>query len=102
MAEALDNVSAPAALAINGQAIAAYPQITTTALERGWEFVGHSFTQKNMQNVDDEAGDIASTAKAIEAATGVAPRGWLGPSLTETWNTPELLKEAEHPATAVP
>lgn len=92
MAEALDSVGAPAALAINGQAIETYPQITTAALQRDWEFVGHGFTQKNMQKVEDEAGDIAATADAIEKATGRRPRGWLGPGLTETWKTPEHVK----------
>ena len=33
------------------------------------------------------------TTKAIKKATGKPPRGWLGPGLTETWETPDLLKE---------
>ena len=32
-------------------------------------------------------------AAAIKKATGKHPRGWLGPGLTETWETPDLLKE---------
>ena len=30
---------------------------------------------------------------AIREFTGKAPRGWLGPGLTETWETPDLLVE---------
>jgi len=30
---------------------------------------------------------------AIREATGHSPRGWLGPGLTETWETPDLLAE---------
>ena len=31
--------------------------------------------------------------EAIEAATGRRPLGWLGPALSETFNTPALLAE---------
>lgn len=89
--DALDDVGVPAALAINGKAIETYPQITRAALERNWEFIGHGYTQKNMQKVEDEEADIKATTQAIAAATGTPPRGWLGPGLTETWNTPEII-----------
>jgi peptidoglycan/xylan/chitin deacetylase (PgdA/CDA1 family) len=46
-----------------------------------------------MQKVADERGDIRSTAAAIRDFTGRHPRGWLGPGLTETWETPDLLVE---------
>ena len=47
-----------------------------------------------MPAVFDEAEAIRLTGEAIKAFTGKAPRGWLGPGLTETWHTPDLLKEA--------
>jgi peptidoglycan/xylan/chitin deacetylase (PgdA/CDA1 family) len=56
--------------------------------------MGHGFTQQNMQKVEDEAGDIARTTEVIAQYTGRPPRGWLGPGLTETWETPDLLVEA--------
>ena len=31
--------------------------------------------------------------EAITKATGKPPRGWLGPGLTETWQTPDVLVE---------
>jgi allantoinase len=89
----LDNHHIPGVLAINGSAITTYPAITAAAIERGWEFVGHGFGQKNMQKVADERADIADTTKAIITATGTRPRGWLGPGLTETWETPDILVE---------
>jgi allantoinase len=46
-----------------------------------------------MQAVENEREDIEKTTAAIKAFTGKAPRGWLGPGLTETWNTPDLLAE---------
>ncbi len=91
--EAFDEFSITAALAINGTAVAAYPQIAEAAHTRGWEFIGHGFTQRNMQKVEDERLDIRRTADAIRACTGRTPRGWLGPGLTETWETPDILVE---------
>jgi allantoinase len=89
-----DEFKLPAVLAINGSAIAAYPAIVQAALARHWEFIGHGFTQRSMQKVPDEAFDIRRTREVIAAATGTPPRGWLGPGLTETWETPDLLAEA--------
>ena len=88
-----DEFGIPVVLAINGSALAAYPPIVRAARERGWEFMGHGFTQRNMQKVANERADIRKTREAIAKATGTPPRGWLGPGLTETWETPDLLAE---------
>jgi peptidoglycan/xylan/chitin deacetylase (PgdA/CDA1 family) len=93
MLEVFDDFRIPAVLAINGSAIARYTAIVEAAVARNWEFIGHGFSQKNMQKVADERADIRETAAAIRGATGVGPRGWLGPGLTETWETPDLLAE---------
>jgi allantoinase len=88
-----DEFELPAALAINGSALAAYPPIVEAALARKWEFMGHGFTQRNMQKVENEREDIRRTAEVIAKVSGKRPRGWLGPGLTETWETPDLLVE---------
>ena len=93
MLEVLDRFQIRAVLAINGGAIRAYGSIARAALERGWEFMGHGFGQKNMQKVSDERADIAKTTDVIRAFSGSRPRGWLGPGLTETWETPDILVE---------
>jgi len=91
--EVFDEFQIPAVLAINGAAVRTYEAISRAAQKRGWEFIGHGFTQKNMQKVPDEREDIVRTRDAIRDYTGRAPRGWLGPGLTETWNTPDILAE---------
>src|SRR5712672_1443370 len=93
MLEVFDDFHIPAVLAINGSAIARYQPIVRAARERNWEFIGHGFSQKNMQKVENERDDIRRTSAAIREATGKSPRGWLGPGLTETWETPDLLAE---------
>ena len=91
MLEVLDRLKIRAVLAINGTAVKSYEAISRAALERSWEFMGHGYTQRNMQAVENEAEDIRRTTAAIKDFTGKAPRGWLGPGLTETWHTPDLL-----------
>jgi len=93
MLEVLDHFRIRAVLAINGSAIRRYEPIARAALERRWEFIGHGFTQQNMQKVGDERVAIRKTATAIRDFAGRPPRGWLGPGLTETWETPDLLIE---------
>ena len=91
--EIFDAFAIPVVLAINGSALAAYPQIVRAAVERKWEFMGHGFTQRNLQKVADERADIRKVREVIAKATGKPPRGWLGPGLTETWQTPDVLAE---------
>jgi len=93
LVELFDEFAIPTVLAINGSALAAYPPIVRAAVERKWEFTGHGFTQRNMQKVENERADIRRTRDAIAQATGTKPRGWLGPGLTETWETPDILAE---------
>lgn len=91
--EIFDDLKVKSALAINGCAIEAYKPISEAARDRGWEFLAHGYTQLNMQKVADEAADIARTTEAIRSFTGKQPLGWVGPGLTETWNTPDILAD---------
>ena len=91
--QVLDRLKIRCVLAINGSAIQTYEPISRAALERGWEFIGHGFSQKSMQKIPDERADIVKTTELIREFTGRAPRGWLGPGLVETWETPDILAE---------
>jgi peptidoglycan/xylan/chitin deacetylase (PgdA/CDA1 family) len=91
--EVFDQLGIKAVLALNGSCIKTYAPIAEAARDRGWEFLGHGFIQKNMQKVENEREAIRQTAEAIKAFTGKRSRGWLGPGLTETWETPDLLAE---------
>src|SRR5438309_8255152 len=70
MLKIFDEFAVPGVLAINGSAIETYLPIAQAALDRKWEFMGHGFSQKNMQKVEDEALDIRKTTDAIKAFTG--------------------------------
>jgi peptidoglycan/xylan/chitin deacetylase (PgdA/CDA1 family) len=79
--------------ALNGNVCNSYPRIAEAALDEGWEFMGHGFVQGPMHRLDDQRGAIRSTIEAIRGFTGSAPRGWESPGLTETYETPDLLRE---------
>src|SRR6186713_173514 len=73
-----DDFKIPGVMNINGVAVQAYPDIVKACLDRKWEFVGHGFTQRNLQKVENERADIRRSAEVLEKATGQRPRGWLG------------------------
>ncbi|MGO9698803.1 MAG: polysaccharide deacetylase family protein, partial [Xanthobacteraceae bacterium] len=93
MLEVLDRLEIKAVLCLNGACLESYAPIAEAARERQWEFLGHGFIQKNMQKVENERDAIRRTTEAVAAFTGKRPRGWLGPGLTETWETPDILAE---------
>jgi len=94
MKAALDQRNIKAVLCINGAVVDRYPRICEAALEAGWEFMGHNIVQKPMQAMENEEEAINRTVAVIKTFTGSKPRGWMGPGLTETHNTPELLVKA--------
>jgi allantoinase len=81
-------------LSINGSVCDAYPRVAGAAHEAGWEFMGHGLIQVPTHLVDNQRSMIADTLERIRAFTGQACEGWLGPGLTETLETPDLLAEA--------
>ncbi len=92
--EALDRHGIRATLSINGSVCDVYPRVAGAARDAGWEFMAHSHIQKPMHLLDDERAAIRATIETIEKFTGKLPRGWLGPGLTETFETADFLAEA--------
>ncbi len=81
-------------LSINGSVIGAYPRVAAAARDAGWEFMGHGWVQVPTHKMPDQRDAITRTVKTITDFTGRACHGWLGPGLTETLETPDLLAEA--------
>ncbi len=84
----------PASTSINAGVVDAYPASAEAMLQAGWEFIGHGFQQRSMQSEDDEASLIQAALDKLEAFTGTKTRGWLSPGLTESLDTPDILKAA--------
>jgi peptidoglycan/xylan/chitin deacetylase (PgdA/CDA1 family) len=96
IADALDSLGMRATVALNSGVCQAFPQAIEQMKKRGWEFMGHGITNsKTLANLslDEERQTIREVLRTIEQATGEKPRGWLGPGLTETVNTPDVLAE---------
>jgi allantoinase len=81
-------------LSINARVCEDYIRVAQAALEAGWEFMGHAYEQMPIHLVDDQKAMIERSVGIIERFTGEKPVGWLGPGLTQTEETPELLAAA--------
>jgi len=81
-------------LATNARVCLDYPRVAQACKDAGWEFMGHSFEQGPIHNENDQPAMIERTLSTIEQFTGKRPVGWLGPGLTETYDTPDYLAAA--------
>ena len=81
-------------LSINARVCLDYPRVAHACKDAGWEFMGHSFEQGAIHKEEDQAAMIARSMDTLEKFTGKRPLGWLGPGLTQTYETPELLAAA--------
>ncbi len=81
-------------LSINARVCEDYPRVAQEAKDLGWEFMGHAYEQGPIHKVEDQRGMIFKSMDVIEKFTGTRPVGWLGPGLTQTLDTPDLLAEA--------
>ena len=94
--ESLDRHGIRPSVLLNTAVIEHHPQIVAAGLERDWAWLAHGRTNSTLHTglaVDEERQLLAEIVDAIVEATGRAPRGWMGPGLTETHHTPELLAQ---------
>jgi allantoinase len=84
----------PGTVALNSEVGRYYPRIMEAAVKLGWEFMGHGETNSTLltgMTKEAENACITETKRMIESYGGKM-QGWLGPGLTETWETLDLLK----------
>jgi allantoinase len=81
-------------LALNARVCEDYTRVAEEARREGWEFMGHAYDQMPMHRHDDQKSMIYRSMDILEKFTGRRPVGWLGPGLTQTCETPDLLAEA--------
>lgn len=95
--ELLDQLELPASVLANSEMYYYAPQLLAAFRTRGDEMVGHGRTNSERQGDMDEAGEadlIREVAETIRRHEGAAPKGWLGPWISESAATPDLLQEA--------
>lgn len=96
MIDMFDRLGVQPTAILNSDVVEQHPPIITAGLERGWAWVAHGTNNSTWQvgmSPDEEKAHIATVADIIEAGTGTRPRGWLGPSLTATAETNNILAE---------
>jgi allantoinase len=93
MLEATKRLEVATSMTLNGSVGDFYPGVVEACVHAGWDPVGHGYYQVPLNLVDDERAEIRHTLDAIEKQTGMRPKGWLGPGLQETFDTPDILAE---------
>jgi len=95
--EILERQGFVATAALNSEVCLHYPEIITEGNRLGWEWMAHGPTNSMLFTGMPEEAErpiIAEVLGTIARHTGKKSRGWLGPALTETANTLDLLAEA--------
>ena len=92
--DALDELGIVPSLSINARVCLDYERVARAARDSGWEFMGHSYDQRPTHAEPDQRATIQKAVKVIRDYPGRQPVGWLGPGLTETLDSPDLLAEA--------
>lgn len=92
-----DELSMPVTLLVNSEVYAGSPGVIEAFRGGPHEIAAHGRTNSEAQGLLDEAGERALIAEAtgvIARHEGKPPAGWLGPWLSESAVTPDLLHEA--------
>ena len=85
-------------VACNGAIAERYPQVIADVVQAGHEIIAHSTDMNGTiatgLPVDQERALIARSLDALERVSGTRPRGWLSIGRSQSWDTPDLLREA--------
>jgi allantoinase len=95
--DAFDALGLPMAALANSALYDYAPQLVAACRARGDEIVGHGRTNAERQGILDETAERALIGEAtarLTDAEGRPPEGWLGPWISHSHRTPDLLAEA--------
>ena len=89
----LDRHGIPATISLNAAVCHTYPHLVQECVKSGWELLGHGYQQRVLNAEADQRDVIRRSMETIREFSGSAPRGWMGPGLAETLDTPDILAE---------
>lgn len=92
-----DELSLPSSVLVNSSIYGYCPEVMDAFRARGDEVVGHGRTNSERQGTlpeDEERRLIVEATDVIARAEGRRPLGWLGPWISQSVHTPDLLAEA--------
>jgi allantoinase len=96
MMETLDKYKVRASVLLNAAVCKHYPQIIDAGRERKWAWCAHGVDNSTFHtglSMEEERKVLKEIVETITDATRQPVKGWLGPALTETFETPKLLRE---------
>ncbi|MBV9325695.1 MAG: polysaccharide deacetylase family protein [Chloroflexi bacterium] len=96
MMDLLDKYHVRASVLLNSDVCERYPRIIREGNTRGWAWLAHGKNNSIFEagmSLEEERTYLRDVIGTIARATGQQPKGWLGPALTETFNTPEILAD---------
>ena len=99
MLELFDRLGLPTTVLANAYLYDEAPGLIESFGARGDEIAGHGRTNAERQGDLPEAAERALIAEVTETLTrheGVPPKGWLGPWISQSTVTPDLLQEASY------
>ena len=97
MLDAFDALRLPMAALVNSAMYDYAPELVAACRARGDEIVGHGRTNAERQGHLEEAAErtlIGEATSRLTEAEGRPPEGWLGPWISHSHVTPDLLAEA--------
>ncbi|MGY4920070.1 polysaccharide deacetylase family protein [Streptomyces sp. 900116325] len=92
-----DEVGIRATGILNSDVCIEFPEIIEAGVARNWAWVAHGQTNSIFQTgmaPKDEQQYLKEMFATLDASLPARPKGWLGPGLTETAETPQLLADA--------
>ena len=96
LASLFEELKFPVSLLVNTAIYDYCPEVIKRFRDRGDEIVAHGRTNSESQDglsEKDEFELIAETTERITEEEGRPPEGWLGPWISETMKTPDILQE---------
>lgn len=98
MIEIMDAVGMRGTVCLNSDSIREYPRIIEEGQKRDWAWMGHGLNNSPASFLTgleeaEERKIIGEVLKTMEQALGRKTKGWIGPFLSETYNTPHILAD---------
>lgn len=96
MFDLFDRLDLPVAGLLNDAVTDHAPQIVARFMARGDEIVAHGHTNTQAPgelSIDDERAILSRARMRLQQVTGIAPKGYLAPLISESHHTPDLVRE---------
>lgn len=96
--DAFEKAGISVSIATNSAIAERHPQIIADIVASGHEIIAHSTDMNGTiatgLAIEEERALIETSLATLEQASGMRPQGWLSIACSQSWNTPDLLRDA--------